>query len=85
MLASFLKSDLKNPIQRDASPNFQIQNGLLSLRSRWRSVRSLVHAKGRQIGSGPTEATCKALTVRLKGSGMRWDADNAEALMAWRL
>lgn len=38
-------------------------------------------AKGWQIGSGPTEATCKTLTARLKGSGMRWDADNAEALM----
>jgi hypothetical protein len=37
-------------------------------------------AKGWQIGSGPTEATCKTLTARLKGSGMRWDADNAEAL-----
>lgn len=39
-------------------------------------------AKGWQIGSGPTEATCKTLTARLKGSGMRWDADNAESLMA---
>jgi hypothetical protein len=38
-------------------------------------------AKGWQIGSGPTEATCKTLTARLKGSGMRWDGDNAEALM----
>jgi hypothetical protein len=39
-------------------------------------------AKGWQIGSGPTEATCKTLTARLKGSGMRWDAPNAESLMA---
>jgi hypothetical protein len=39
-------------------------------------------AKGWQIGSGPTEATCKTLTARLKGSGMRWDPSNAEALMA---
>jgi hypothetical protein len=39
-------------------------------------------AKGWQIGSGPTEATCKTLTARLKGSGMRWDSDNAEAIMA---
>jgi hypothetical protein len=39
-------------------------------------------AKGWQIGSGPTEATCKTLTARLKGSGMRWDPPNAEALMA---
>jgi len=38
--------------------------------------------KGWQIGSGPTEATCKTLTARLKGSGKRWDAGNAEALMA---
>jgi hypothetical protein len=37
--------------------------------------------KGWQIGSGPTEATCKTLTARLKGSGMRWDGDNAEAVM----
>ncbi len=39
-------------------------------------------SKGWQIGSGPTEATCKTLTARLKGSGMRWDTDNAEAVMA---
>jgi len=39
-------------------------------------------AKGWQIGSGPTEAMCKTTTARLKRSGMRWDADNAEALMA---
>ena len=38
-------------------------------------------AKGWDIGSGPTEATCKTLTARLKGSGMRWDAANAEAIM----
>jgi hypothetical protein len=38
--------------------------------------------RGWQIGSGPTEATRKTLTARLKGSGMRWDADNAEAIMA---
>jgi hypothetical protein len=38
--------------------------------------------KGWQIGSGPTEATCKTLTARLKGSGMRWDADNGAAIMA---
>jgi hypothetical protein len=35
-----------------------------------------------EIGSGPTEAFCKTLTSRLKGSGMRWDKVNAEALMA---
>jgi hypothetical protein len=39
-------------------------------------------AVGRQIGSGPTESMCKATTQRIKGVGMRWDADNAEAIMA---
>lgn len=39
-------------------------------------------AKGWQIGSGPTESCCKTLTQRLKGSGMRWNANNAEAVMA---
>ncbi len=39
-------------------------------------------AKGWQIGSGPTESCGKTLTRRRKGSGMRWDADNAEAVMA---
>jgi hypothetical protein len=38
-------------------------------------------AQGRHIGSGPTESMCRATTERLKGVGMRWDADNAEALM----
>lgn len=37
---------------------------------------------GRQIGSGPTESMCKATRQRVKGRGMRWNADNAEALMA---
>lgn len=39
-------------------------------------------AAGYEIGSGPTEAFCKTLTSRLKGSGRRWDKPNAEALMA---
>lgn len=39
-------------------------------------------AEGFDIGSGPTEAFCKTLTARLKGSGMRWDRPNAEAMMA---
>ena len=39
-------------------------------------------AVGRHIGSGPTESMCRATTERIKGVGMRWDGDNAEALMA---
>ena len=38
-------------------------------------------AKGWDIGSGPTEAMCKNLTLRLKRTGMKWDADHAADLM----
>lgn len=38
-------------------------------------------AKGWDIGSGPTEAMCKNLTLRLKRPGMKWDADHAEGMM----
>lgn len=38
--------------------------------------------RGWQIGSGPTEAQCKASTQRLKGRGRRWNKANAEAVMA---
>ena len=38
--------------------------------------------QGYDIGSGPTESFCGSLTKRLKGAGMRWDKDNAEAVMA---
>jgi hypothetical protein len=33
------------------------------------------------IGSGPTEATCKTLTLRLKRPGMKWDRDHAGQMM----
>ncbi len=39
-------------------------------------------AQGLQIGSGPTESQCKQVPRRVKGRGKRWDADNAEAVMA---
>jgi hypothetical protein len=38
-------------------------------------------AKGWAIGSGPVEAACKTVIgQRMKGSGMRWGADGADAL-----
>jgi hypothetical protein len=37
---------------------------------------------GYDCGSGPTESLCGTLTDRLKGSGMRWDSDNAEYMLA---
>jgi hypothetical protein len=41
-------------------------------------------AKGWDIGSGPTEAGCKIIGERLKGSGMRWVEDGAAAVAALR-
>lgn len=38
-------------------------------------------ARGWDIGSGPTEAMCKNLTLRLKRPGMKWDAKNAAGMM----
>ena len=38
--------------------------------------------RGWHIGSGTIESMCKVTTLRIKGSGMRWDGDNAEAMMA---
>jgi len=38
-------------------------------------------AKGWQIGSGPVESACKrVVNQRLKGAGMRWGEDGADAL-----
>ena len=38
-------------------------------------------AFGWDIGSGPTEARCKTLTLNLKRTGMKWDPSNAAAAM----
>ena len=38
-------------------------------------------SKGWQIGSGPVESACKTVVnLRLKGAGMRWGEDGADAL-----
>lgn len=39
-------------------------------------------ANGWRISSGPTESQCRVVPARVKGPGKRWDADNAEAVMA---
>ena len=36
-------------------------------------------AKGWQIGSGSVESACKQVGHRLKGTGMRWSPEGAEA------
>ena len=38
-------------------------------------------AQGWDIGSGPTEAMCKNLTLRFKRTGMKWDTPNDENMM----
>lgn len=40
--------------------------------------------QGWDIGSGPTEAGCKIIGERLKGSGMRWVEDGAATVAALR-
>jgi hypothetical protein len=40
-------------------------------------------AHGWQIGSGPMESQCRVVPDRVKGPGKRWDAGNAEAVMAF--
>ena len=37
---------------------------------------------GWDVGSGSTESMCNTMTRRLKLRGMRWNAENAEAMMA---
>jgi hypothetical protein len=39
-------------------------------------------ARGWRLSSSTTESQCGALPQRVKGPGKRWDADNAEAVMA---
>jgi hypothetical protein len=41
-----------------------------------------LEAMGCVIGTGAMEAMCKATPLRVKGAGMRWDSDNAEAMSA---
>src|SRR3990172_9547360 len=49
---------------------------------RWEMVEyPAALAKGWDIGSGPTDAMCKNLTLRLKRPGMKRDTDSAAALM----
>jgi hypothetical protein len=72
------KTGLRGRKQRQAAE--QLLNYVTDRRPMIRYPEFL--AQGRDIGSGPTESMCRATTERLKGVGMRWDGDHAEALMA---
>jgi hypothetical protein len=52
--------------------------------NRHRTDYPTYRARGWDIGSGPTEAGCKIIGERLKGSGMRWVEDGAASVGALR-
>jgi hypothetical protein len=52
--------------------------------NRHRTAYPTYRQKGWDIGSGPTEAGCKIIGERLKGSGMRWVEDGAATVGALR-
>jgi hypothetical protein len=69
---------LRNKTKRNATDD--LMSYLLERRQKvdYASFR----AAGYDIGSGPTESTCKSLSRRMKGIGMRWTGKNAEAMIA---
>jgi hypothetical protein len=52
--------------------------------NRHRTDYPTYHAKGWDIGSGPTEAGCQIIGERRKGSGMRWVEDGAATVATLR-
>lgn len=52
--------------------------------NRHRTDYPTYRANGWDIGSGPTEAGCKIIGERLKGSGMRWVEDGAAPVASLR-
>jgi hypothetical protein len=53
-------------------------------KNRHRTDYPTYRQKGWDIGSGPTEAGCKIIGERLKGSGMRWVEDGAAPVASLR-
>jgi hypothetical protein len=53
-------------------------------KNRHRTDYPTYRQKGWDIGSGPTEAGCKIIGERLKGSGMRWVEDGAATVASLR-
>ena len=74
--------DLLNKKVRAESKRENLRRLRQYIVERWEMVEyPQALARGWDIGSGPTEAACKNLTLRLKRTGMKWDADNASAIM----
>jgi hypothetical protein len=68
----------------------EVQEGLRRARGYFETHRPRMQypryrAAGMMIGSGPVEAACKTVVgQRLKGSGMRWSGEGADAMLAVR-
>ena len=76
-LGPYLRRHRGGP-KREALASLRDYVGKRVARTDYPTFRTL----GYDCGSGPTESLCGTLTDRLKGSGMRWDKDNAESIMA---
>jgi len=73
-----LRKSTRGPVRRKAADG--LLNYVSDRRKMIRYPEFLAH--GWQIGSGPMESQCRVVPDRVKGPGKRWDADNAEAVMA---
>lgn len=73
-----LRKQSRGPAKRKAADG--LLNYVSDRREMIRYPQFLAH--GWQIGSGPIESQCRVVPDRVKGPGKRWDADNAEAVMA---
>ena len=51
-------------------------------KNRHRTAYPEYRARGWDVGSGPTEAGCKVMAGRVKGTGMRWEKTASEAVAA---
>jgi hypothetical protein len=72
-----LKKQVRSPAKRKALGDLR---DYLTQRLDMLDYRTAL-ANGWDIGSGPTEAMCKTLTLRLKRPGMKWDRDSAAGMM----
>ena len=75
-LGEFLKK-LRSPVKKKALDSLRKYVGSRIDMTDYPTFR----ANGYDCGSGPTESSCGCLTKRMKGSGMRWDMNNAQAMM----
>jgi len=72
-----LKKNVRSKAKREAVEDLR---DYLTERMEMLDYRTAL-ANGWDIGSGPTEAMCKTLTLRLKRPGMKWDRDHAAGMM----